>query len=201
VPFEDPSLPFLSGLGRTIAAALFQPAALFSGLPRGGLGRPLIYGLIVGCVAKLSSGLWLLLMRDALVDLGPPELQPYIPTEAAIRLRMLLSPVETLVMLLVFAGLLHIMLLVLGGGARGFSVTFRGLSYASTPFLFLALPFCGGLIGSVWSVVLVGVALAYGHRTKGWIAALAVLFTLMLSCCFWSGIQLAAGVAGSETAW
>ena len=58
VPFEDTSQPFFSRLFRTIIMAFSEPMKLFSGMPRGDIGLPLLYGVITGTITGIISIFW-----------------------------------------------------------------------------------------------------------------------------------------------
>jgi hypothetical protein len=127
---------------------------------------------------------------------GTPFYEPFrqaaenLPTKAEVWSRVLLSPLLTPVLLFVGSFLVHLALVLLGGGERGYRVSFRAICYGITPFLLLALPFCGLYLAWFWSVILVGVALARGHRCAGWQAAFAVIVTVLFTCCFSVGMDL-----------
>jgi hypothetical protein len=48
--------------------------------------------------------------------------------------------------LLLWAAILHVMLLIVGGAKNGFGATLRALCYSRAPEVFQVLPFCGALI-------------------------------------------------------
>jgi ABC-type polysaccharide/polyol phosphate export permease len=45
------------------------------------------------------------------------------------------------------------------------------------------VPFCGGAIGAIWSLVICIIGLAEAQRIPVWKAALAVLLPIVLCCC------------------
>jgi hypothetical protein len=85
--------------------------------------------------------------------------------------------------LFIAAGVLHLMLLLLGGARRDFEATFRVVSYAQATSILFLLPFCGQVIGGVWCLVLYVVGLAEVHRIGHGRAVAAVLLPLALVCC------------------
>jgi hypothetical protein len=186
---------------------LFQPGALFARLSPGGLGVPLLYGLIVGVLGWIFWGLWYPPTRDWAIEAAqnmPPEMQGGVfveilknsLTNEEVRNWVVLSPLVTLVALFLTAGLFHLTLVLLGGGERGFRVSFRAVCYSATAFLLLALPFCGQILAYVWGLVLVAVGLARGHRSAGWQAAFAVIIPVFFTCCLLMGLNVLALLGG-----
>ena len=79
------------------------------------------------------------------------------------------------------SGILHVMLLILGGAARDFEATFRVVCFAEAPYIIGLLPFCGQFIAGVWWIVLCIIGLVHAQRTSGGKAAAAVLLPIVLS--------------------
>jgi hypothetical protein len=53
--------------------------------------------------------------------------------------------------------------------------------------VFQVVPFCGGLIGMVWSIVVQIIGLKEMHETGGGTATAAVLLPMVLCCCLCVG--------------
>jgi hypothetical protein len=86
----------------------------------------------------------------------------------------------------VAAGILHLMLLLLGGARHDFEATFRVVAFAQATSLLLLIPFCGQFAGGasgLWTLVLYILGLAEAHRIGHGKAAAAVLLPLVLCCC------------------
>jgi hypothetical protein len=75
------------------------------------------------------------------------------------------------------------MLMLLDGASQGFEATLRVLSYAHAASVLAIVPFCGGFIALIWSLVLWIIGLAEAQRIPVWKAALAVLLPIFLCCC------------------
>jgi hypothetical protein len=184
VPFEDPSIPFFTRFAATILAAFRQPIRLFSSLTEGEIGAPLLYGHIVTTVGIAAGCAWQLALGQNLADLPAFDEEFLAMRESILRTTLYLSPLVALIVLFLGAGIFHLMLLLWGDGQRGFPVTFRAVCYGLTPLLLAVVPVCGGLIGDVWSVVLIILGAIHGHRTEGWRAVLAFFLPIVLCCCF-----------------
>ena len=74
-------------------------------------------------------------------------------------------------------------MLVFGWAKRDFEATFRAIAYSASPILFYVIPMCGGIIGIIWSIVLMIIGLKHMQKTSGGKAALTVFLPLILCCC------------------
>ncbi len=92
-------------------------------------------------------------------------------------------PAIILVIFFIEAAIFHLMLLVVGGAEQPFETTARVVAYVTgSTALFQMVPFCGGLIGLVWSIVVLIIGLAHAHETSMGRSAAAVLLPLFLCC-------------------
>ena len=86
----------------------------------------------------------------------------------------------------VATGILHVVLLLLGGAQRGFEATFRVVAFAQATSVVLLVPFCGQVVGGasgLWTLVLYILGLAEAHQIGHGKAAAAALLPLVLCCC------------------
>jgi hypothetical protein len=182
VPFEDPSLPFLTRLLNTVALAFSNPVRLFSNLPADDIGAPVLYQVIIGTLAVWLGLFWQVLIGGAFGLAGefPPE--AFVLNAGVRFVFAVFAPVFVVVGLFISSGIFHLMLLLFGDGARGFGVTIRAVAYGGTPALLGVVPFCGGIIGGVWGMVLQILGASYGHPTEGWRATLAFLMPAIFCC-------------------
>ncbi|MHC4093403.1 MAG: hypothetical protein ACYSVY_24545 [Planctomycetota bacterium] len=77
--------------------------------------------------------------------------------------------------------LIHLALLVLAPQRRSFGHTYRLVQYSMGPTILTAIPVCLDSVGQVWYLVTLILAIRTVHRVSGWVAALAVLWPLMLA--------------------
>ncbi len=90
------------------------------------------------------------------------------------------------------AGVIHLCLLVIGGGSGGWGSTFKAYCYASGAAMALFLiPLCGGIVGWGWGIVCSVVAVREVHGISTVRAALAIFLPLILCCGSLAGIGLA----------
>jgi hypothetical protein len=118
---------------------------------------------------------------------------------ASLVVNLFFGPVFIVVGMFVVSGILHVVLLALAGGGRGFEATFRVVAYNHAVSLFNLVPVCGGLVGLVAALVLTIIGLSEAHQiTRGKAAAAVLIPFLLLCCCCVAAIALAAfGVAGA----
>jgi hypothetical protein len=155
-----------------------------------GLGWPILYLLILGTVCGWVSMMWQALFSAAVGDMSQfgmgPELQQYLPAtdSAALRLaQALLLPAIVLILYFIAAGILHLMMMIVGGANQPFETTGRVWAYAwGSASIFQLLPICGGLIALVWGIVVAIIGLAEAHETSAGKSAAAVLLPIVLCC-------------------
>lgn len=167
--------------GETWKSSTFDPGAFYARVPRaGGTGAAVLYYLVVGILVAGVSLFWSSLALSSGVfatdsgaaALGFGTVHPVVS--------FLLTPLFLLVMLGVSAAVTHMILSLFNGGRHGFGTTIRVFCYAYSPMLFGVIPWLGGLVGSIWMVVLVILGLKEAHETDGWKTAVAVLLPLAL---------------------
>ena len=109
------------------------------------------------------------------------------------------SPLIYLILLFVWAGIVHLSGSILGVSSAGFTGTLRVISYAATAGVASIVPFVGGLAGLIWFLILTMVGLTVVHRAEGWKAVLATLAPLIICCvCCAGAIAFSIFVAGQS---
>lgn len=197
VPFEDRSLPFLQRLFRTIGMAFSQPMQLFSAMAREDLGPPVVYGVLIGTVTAIITILWYMMFGGLAMLAEGVEPGEFAISTGLYVLILFLSPLLILIGLFISSAIYHVSLLLLGAGQRGFAVTFRAVTYGSTPTILGIVPFCGGIIGGLWAMVLTMMAFKLGHGTDWWRAILAYFLLAILCCCLVVWMAMSFGLLGA----
>jgi len=185
LPWEQPGYPLLEGLYETAKLILTRPTEAFARMATSGdLGRPLLYAVIFGWLGVIASQVYNLAFRNAMWNFLPnlPQGEEVMLGPVASVVMMIVAPVLVLLGLFIGAAIVHLFLMILGGANQGFATTLRVLCYASTTQVIQVVPFCGGVIGAVWAIVLEIIGLAQAHRTTQSRAALAVLLPIALCC-------------------
>ncbi len=187
-PWEDrEQLGFFGGLFETLKQILFSPGEFFKRMPvTGGLTDPLLFGLIFGMTGALFSYFWQIALHGVMRNFMTSEMLAVSESSlfqgASLALLALCAPFLVILWLFMLAGMLHLFLLMVQGAKQGFEATFRVVAYSEAPYLFLVLPFCGGLLAWVWSLVLILTGLQHAHETTGGKAAFAVFLPFLICC-------------------
>lgn len=177
-----------NALWHTWRQACLEPMAFFRqvGFSQD-VGAAVVFMLLVSLITSLASGLLLLAgLQAPLWALARKEGLPISPLFGGAAGALLLAPLVFLLSALIgwaiSTAVLHLLLLIVGGARKGMSTTALVLAYASAPQVFNVVPWLGGLVASIWSLVLLIVGLSQAHETDTWRAVLAVFLPLLLCC-------------------
>lgn len=198
LPWEQPGYPVLEALYETAKLVLTRPTEAFARMSTtGDLGRPLVYAVVFGWIGIVASQIYQLALRGAMW-----QFLPRMPGARGMALPatfniafMIVAPVLVLLGVFIGAAILHLFLMIVGGANKGYATTVRVLCYAGTTQILQVVPFCGGIIASIWAIVLEIIGLAQAHRTTQGKAAVAVLLPIVL-CCVCLAIVFAVAGAG-----
>lgn len=201
-PWEDRGrIGFVAALIETTQKVLTRPSEFFASMPvLGGIGGPLLYGLLVGTlgvvVAALYREVFQALMGSTFAGLGSSgelsRVLPYVMGGVGLVLQVVFAPLFIILGLFIAASIAHLFLLLLGGARRGFEATFRVMCYSEAAAVINVIPVCGGVISAVYYLVLAIIGLAAAHGIGKGTAAAAVLLPLVLLCCCCVGAGLLA---------
>ena len=180
---------------------LTRPAEAFSVMKReGGLGEPLIYALIGGCVGGIVSFLFSLGFRSiGLFADRNNSLAAMTGMGIGSVAMIILLPLFIVVFLFIWSALAHVCLMIVGAANHSFETTFRVLAFSQGSAGPLQItPLCGGLISGVWALVCNCIGLARAHETDTGRAVLAVFLPLIVCC--GGGLLIAFMFMGAWTA-
>jgi len=181
-----------AGLVETTTQVLGQPESFFRQMPvTGGLSSPLLYGLLIGYVGVVASTLYSLVFHLTFGGLGglarhggPFErFAPFLEGGVSLVGNLVLGPVFIVIGLFISAGILHLMLLLLGGAQRDFEATFRVVGYTQATSILQIVPVCGNVAQIVYGIVVAIIGLSHAHNITKGKAAAAVLIPIVLVCC------------------
>ena len=180
---------------------LTKPGEAFAVMKReGGLGEPLIYALIGGCLGGIVS----LLFSMGLHSVGlfadrHDTFGAMAGMGAGSAAFIVLIPLFVVIGLFIGSAIVHLCLMVVGGANQSFETTFRVLAFSQgSAGPLQMLPICGGLISGVWGLVCSCIGLARAHDTDTGRAVLAVFLPLIVCC---GGVILIALMLGGLGAW
>jgi hypothetical protein len=192
---------FFNAFIETLVMVLTRPGEAFTVMKReGGLGEPLIYAVIGGCVGGLVSFLFSLGLQSiglfadqhdtfaAMAGMGVGSVAVIV-----------LLPFLVVIGLFIFSAIVHLCLMIVGGAKQSFETTFRVVAFSqgSTGPLQM-VPVCGGFIAFVWSLVCNCIGLARAHETDTGRAVLAVFLPLIVCC---GGVFAIVFMFGALGAW
>lgn len=195
---------FLTAFVETTQQVLTGPEVFFRSMPvTGGITAPLLYGVLIGYVGLVAWTLYSLVFELTFGGLGglvgragPFErIAPLLEGGANLAVNLVLGPVIIALGLFIWSGILHLMLLILGGARRDFEATFRVVSYSQVASILQILPVCGLLAAVVYSIVLEVIGLAHAQGITKGKAAAAVLLPILLVCCC-CGLLFAVAMGG-----
>lgn len=215
IPWERRSeLGFVGAFVATWKESLFQPSAFFGRMRTEGTEGVLLYGWLAATIGGVFSGLWGWLSFKLVGSqmLQNPELANNPQFQQIARYfesasgpaGMIAAPISAVVSIFVVAGVVHLGVMMFGANNRGWSATFRSVSFTQGVQLFSVIPFAlvpgiGGLIAlgiGIWQLVLTVIAVQHTQKTTTGKAALGVIvLPLLLACCL--GIVAALGMAAA----
>jgi hypothetical protein len=101
---------------------------------------------------------------------------------------------------LIWAGVLHVSLAVLGGARGTYGTTLKAVCYSSSATAFNVFPVCGAAVGAVWQVVVQVIGLRELHRTSTARAFWAWFLPFVVAACL-AGLAVAAALVGLARFW
>ena len=178
----------LSTFWRTSKDILFYPAVTFTTLNyEAGIRSSLVYLLVYGSLGQIIGRYWFTLLGIRYGILQGNALSNTMHFGVAV----LLTPIVLLASILIAAGLVHLVLRILGATRRPFTATFQVMAYASgATSLINVIPIVGRFIMPVWALVLYFVGLAKAHQTSKTRVFFALLLPFVLTGLFITGIAL-----------
>lgn len=191
LPWEHrEELGFVNAFVQTVGMVLTRPSEAFTIMrTEGGLGDPLLFGVIGGSIGAI---IWIL-VSAALHSLGwfstmsqQSSLQNLMGasvTGTMLVFRIILTPIFLVIGLFVWAALVHVCLMLLGGANKTFETTFRALSFAyGATALLCIIPCCGGLIALIWGLIADCIGISRSHETDTGRAVMAVILPMIVCC-------------------
>ena len=170
----------------TIKAVLLDSQNAFARADKNvGIGPSFIYVLILGIAGGLINQLWGLATSGLIGNLAGMEGMEGLSALAGSSVAgFFLVPVAVVIGVFIWAGLVHVSLMIFGGANSGFESTFRAIAYAQGSTAVLQLvPFIGQLIAFIWSIVVEIMAIKELHTTTTGKSAGAVLLPIFVCCC------------------
>ena len=187
-PWEDRAeIGLWQGIFQTFKAVLFSPEDLFARLSyRDGIREPLAFALLFGSLGTLFALFWQILLISGPIlpfDLGLADEFDFVVLFMAVAVFV---PLFVTLTVFVSSGILHLLLLLVRGGQNGFEATFRVMAYSQATQVLGLIPFIGGLVGSLWLLVIQMIGVREMHETSyvkvvlAFLIPFALIFLLVL---------------------
>jgi len=186
--------PSIGSFFKTSIEVLTKPTDTFRNMiPEGGLGRPMAYASIIGALMGIGIGLLavaFLALAPTMGGAGGEEVAMLMGVGIG---ALVVLPVMYAMFMpvgcLMLAGMMHVMLMIVGAKKYGYSATARCFTYAylaGWPVMLLSgIPFLGVIIAipwAIWLMVIYVIGFSEVHETtKGKVVlALLVPFVLLI---------------------
>lgn len=178
---------FLNGLYLTVKDVLVAPHRMFAGMRAdAGLGQPLLFALVIGVCGAFVAWMWTL-TGSSLQFLLQDRLDGGVRAPVLSLAAFLASPIAVALTVFLKAGLIHLMLILLGGSRSAFEATFRVAAYAEASDILSLVPFCGSGLGFFWNLAILIAGLHAIHRIEPWKAVVAVAVPMALCLAAFAG--------------
>ncbi|RKZ31878.1 hypothetical protein DRQ36_00615 [bacterium] len=205
IPWEkQQELGFWTALIETVKEVLTGPSEFFARMPlSGGFGSPLIYAIILGTVGAILGQIWgILLNLIGFSAQGMLGIQPDVGSFAAGTISgiagaiigIIIAPIGVAIGSFVWAGIYHLMLMIVGGANEDYEATFRVVAFSQSVQVLQVVPIIGGPVASIWALVLHVKGLSEAHDISQGKALLAILLPIIVCCCFAAGLLIFTGI-------
>jgi hypothetical protein len=194
----------------TIKSVLLAPGQCFATMKReGGLGNPLLFLLLTGFVGGVATTVYQFVLQGAFASIMTsmggnqmPALSMFGGTVIGGVVGLVLTPIILVIASFIWAGLVHLFLMMLKGANRPFESTMRSICYVyGAGMVFSIIPGCGAYIGGIWSIVSLCIGLPKVHETDTWRGVTAALLPIAVCCILYIGIiAVVIGTVGAAAA-
>lgn len=190
IPWERPDrYNPVAALYQTILRVMFGAPHFFAAVPgaRGGLGRPLLFYLLLGLFQIVMQYMWVRMSIEARASsIADPQMQELLGVMAqnmSLPLTLLFSPVLLAFQLVAFAGVFFLMVRLVQPEQAAFAVLFRVVAYSSAPMILYVVPVVGPWVATLWFAVscLIGVRYALDLSWSRVLLALGPLYAIAFS--------------------
>lgn len=156
---------FAQGIYLIFKETLFSPTTFFRGLTfNGGIRDPLAFGLLIGAVGNMFGLFWsVLMMSGGLFPFGE-TIFGHLTVGLIFFVMVVVVPVCVTLSMFIYSGILHLLLLTVGGGKNRFEATFRVVAYSQAAQAWDLIPVVGSWIGGVWQLTIQVIGLREMHN-------------------------------------
>ena len=155
------------GIFQTAKDVAFSPRAFFRHTAaEGGVREPLAFGILFGSIGLMLELFWEFLMGEGSLSSIQIGFMADYGASLVFLAAAILCPVAATVMICMTSLIVHLLLTVVGGARNGFEATFRAVSYSQATQFWALIPFVGGLIASLWLVVVQTIGIREIHEVS-----------------------------------
>ncbi len=210
IPFEDSNLPFIDRLFATSKLVLMSPKKFFSEYDfNTTITAGILFATIMGFISAIFNFVYNLVFKGSLysmvakfgnIPVEQIQMQGMFAVFGGI-LGLIFIPIAVITGLFIMGGIYHLLLMMVNGAKNGFEATINVVAYTSAAMLLAIVPFCGGLVGWLYRLILNIMGLAEVHETTTGKASFAVLTIYLFCCvCFAIYIIFILGIVGMAAA-
>ena len=165
----------------TFKYVLFSPRYFFSGITYSkGITEPFAYGLLFGSIGSMFGFFWQFLVESMSFQSYGSVFPFQISQNALSPSLIIMAPLICILIMFITGITAHLCLMAVGGGGNGFEGTFRVVAFSQSAQLLGVIPFIGGHIGSIWSIITMIIGLKEIHETSYIKVILASFIPLVL---------------------
>jgi hypothetical protein len=169
------------GILQTAKQVVFSPRTFFRRTAsEGGLWEPLAFGILFGSIGLMLELFWQFLMGEGSLSSIEIDFIGDYGTSIVFLAAAILCPLAATVMICMTSLIVHLLLTVVGGARNGFEATFRAVSYSQATQFWALIPFVGGLIASLWLVVVQIIGIREIHEVSYTRVVIAFLIPVVL---------------------
>jgi hypothetical protein len=153
------------GIFQTAKHVVFSPRAFFRNTAvEGGVTESLAFGILFGSIGLMFELFWEVLADEGSLSSIQIDFLGGYGTGLVFLVAAILCPLGATVMICMTSLVIHLLLSVTGAAKNGFEATLRAVSYSQATQFWALIPYVGGLIATVWLVVvqLIGIREIHG---------------------------------------
>ena len=178
IPWESQPIN-LNSFIETAKLFIMTPAEAWSRTPgKGDMLKPLLFSVILGWIGAIFQGVygmflsnaWMARSNEFMNNVPQQFRRPFLflfgPGGTVVS--MIVAPIVVAIGLFISAAILHVCFMIVGAlstSTAGFEGTFRVVAYSGVANLARLVPFVGGLLYSIWYLILVVMGAVALHRT------------------------------------
>ncbi len=191
-PWERrPELGLRKGIFQTAKEVAFSPRAFFRHTAaEGGVREPLAFGILFGSIGLMLELFWHFLTGEGSLSSIQLRFIGDYGTSLVFLATAILCPLAATIMICLTSLVVHLLLTVIGGARNGFEATFRAVSYSQATQFWALIPYVGGLIASLWLVVVQIIGIREIHE----ISYTRVFIAFLVPVALIVAVLMAAGV-------